>query len=688
MKTILLSLLCLCGIVSITAQVRRTQPPKSGPAPVIKLDEHQKFELNNGLQVLVMENHQLPRVSVHLSLDKAPVLEGDKAGVSSLMAALMGNGTTNIPKDEFNEEVDFMGARINFGSGSAYAQSLTKYFPRVMEMLADATINPNFTQEEFDKQKDILITGIKSQENDVAGIAERVSDALSYGKAHPYGEFVTEATANNVSLADVTKFYRDNFVPANAYMVIVGDITFEKAKELVETHFVGWTKAVPLSFQYTQPVNPQYSRINFVDMPNAVQSEIYVQSLTDFEMKDPDYIASKLANFILGGGGQRLYLNLREDKGYTYGSYSGLSDDKYAPGRFQATASVLNMVTDSSVVEILKELERIANEPVTEDELARAKAKYAGNFVMALEKPETVAQYALNVETENLPADFYQKYLERVNAVTVTDVQQAIQKHINLNKLRVVVVGKGAEVLTNLEKVAYKGKTMPIEFFDKEANKVQRPSYDVEIPEGLTGQAVLNKYIEAIGGADKLKEVKSLFTKATGSMAGQNLDLIVKATNIGQRAMEIQMMGTTVNKQVVNKDSGYMEMQGQRMDLEGEMLKAAKLEAILFPELQYVKAQVEISGVENINGKKAYRIALSSGKTAFYDAETGVKVQEVTDLEMNGQSVSTTISLGDYKEVSGILFPHTLSQTVGPDKIDFVIQSIVVNEGVSEADFE
>jgi hypothetical protein len=489
-------------------------------------------------------------------------------------------------------------------------------------------------------------------------------------------------------LADVTKFYRDNFVPANAYMVIVGDITFEKAKELVETHFVGWTKAVPLSFQYTQPVNPQYSRIDFIDMPNAVQSEIYVQSLTDFRMKDSDYIASKLANFILGGGGQRLYLNLREDKGYTYGSYSGLSDDKYAPGRFQATASVRNMVTDSSVVEILKELERIANEPVTEDELARAKAKYAGNFVMALEKPETVAQYALNVETEDLPVDFYQKYLERVNAVTVQDVQKAIQKHINLNQLRVVVVGKASDVLANLEKVQYKGKTMPIEFFDKEANKVAAPSFESDIPEGLTGQVVLQKYLEAIGGKDALEGVKSILMEATGEVQGQTLEMVIKGTSINQRMVDVRMMGMSMNKQVFNKDKGYVEAQGQRTELTEDQIKDMQLESKLFPELQYVMAQLDIAGVEQINGKKAYKVQLSSNKAAFYDAETGLKVQEVSTQEMNGQTISTTVGVSDYKEVSGIRFPHKMSQQMGPMTLDFTILKVLVNEGVSEADFE
>lgn len=473
-KNILFALMSLFFTLSY-AQIDRTQPPKPGPAPQINLEEPKTFELKNGLKVMVVENKKLPRVRIQLEIDNPPVLQGEKAGVSNLMASMLGNGSTNSTKDEFNEEVDFLGANISFGSTSGFASSLSKYFQRILEMMADAAINPKFTEEEFEKKKAILITNIKGEENDVSSIAFRAQTALAYGKNHPYGEITSEETVNNVTLFDVEQYYRKNFVPANAYLVVIGDVEFDKVKELVTEAFTPWTRAVPPTYSYSNPSDAQYTQINFVDMPNAVQSEVTVQNLVNLKMKDEDYLPALVANQILGGGDGRLFLNLREDKGYTYAAYSTIQENKYETTRFTAEAQVRNMVTDSSVVEILKEIERIKIEPATKDELDLVKAKYIGQFVRELERPETVANNALNIEKEGLSKDFYKTYLERINAITLEDVQKAAQKYFSTTNARVVIAGKGSEVIENLEKIEFNGKKVPVLYYDKNITKTEKP---------------------------------------------------------------------------------------------------------------------------------------------------------------------------------------------------------------------
>ncbi|MFX0556342.1 M16 family metallopeptidase [Maribacter sp. CXY002] len=488
MKTLYILILSVFVTIVGQAQVDRTVMPKPGPAPEINLEEPQSFSLSNGLKVMVVENHKLPRVSIQLTIDNPPILEGDKAGVSSLTATLLGKGSKNISKDEFNEEIDFLGARMNFGSQSAFASSLSKYFPRMLELMSDAAINPNFTQEEFDKEKEKWITSLKSEEKDVAAIADRVQRALAYGKDHPFGEIMSVETVNNITLKDVEGFYRDYFVPANAYLVVLGDVHFDKVKALVEEYFISWTKATPPTFTYTKPKDVYNTQINFVDMPNAVQSEIAVQNIVSLKMKDDDYLPALIANQILGGGGEgRLFLNLREDKGYTYDTYSYIGNDKYESSRFFATTSVRNTVTDSTVVEMLKEIDKMISQPVTAEELKNTKANYAGRFVMALEKPQTIANYALNIEKEGLPKDFYKTYLERLDKITIEDVQNAAQKYISSSNARVVVVGKGSDVLENLEKVNFQGKQLPVLFYSKMAEKTEKPIANTKIPVGSSG---------------------------------------------------------------------------------------------------------------------------------------------------------------------------------------------------------
>ncbi|MGB5317854.1 M16 family metallopeptidase, partial [Eudoraea sp.] len=250
--TIILSSIMLS---SIQAQVDRSIMPAPGPSPEINLEEPQQFVLNNGLKVMVVENHKLPRVSIQLAIDNPPFAEGEKAGVTSLTGSLLGNGSKTISKNDFIEEVDYLGATISFSLQGAYASTLSKYFPRILELMADAAINPNFTEEEFDKEKAKLLTYLKAQEKDVSAIASRVQNVLAYGKVHPYGEYITEETINNVTFTDVEQFYIDLFVPQNAYLIIIGDVNFDSVKNLVNENFNDWVKASPPSLSYSRPLN-------------------------------------------------------------------------------------------------------------------------------------------------------------------------------------------------------------------------------------------------------------------------------------------------------------------------------------------------------------------------------------------------------------------------------------------------
>ena len=690
MKTTYILLFSLFCFFTVQAQVDRTIMPTPGPAPEINLGEPETFNLNNGLKVLVVENHKLPRVSIQLSIDNPLILEGDKAGVASLTGSLLGKGSKNIAKDEFNEEIDFLGARLSFNSQGAYAQSLSKYFPRMMELMADAAIYPNFTQEEFDKEKDKILAGLKAEEKVVSAISGRVQRALAYGKNHPYGEFATEKTVNNVTLADVEEFYRDYFVPANAYLIVIGDVTLDEVKTLTDTFFTSWTKAVPPSFSYSEPKNVPNTQINLVDMPNAVQSEITVQNLVNLKMKDDDFIAALLANQILGGGSDsRLNLNLREDKGYTYGAYTSLGNDKYAPSRFTASAEVRNMVTDSSIVEILKELELINAQPVTEKELKTTKALYAGSFIMALENPQTIARYALNVEKEDLPKDFYKSFLEKLENVSKADVELAAKKYFNVNNARVVVVGKGSEILSSLENIDFHGKKLPVLSYSKTADRIETPDYKASAPEGITVKTVIEKYIKSIGGKAKLEAAKSYAMTAAAEMQGMKLELEMKKTTNNQFMQDVKMMGNSMSKQVLNGDGGYMVAQGQRKDFSEEEVMKIKEESALFPELNYATLEgISLEGMEMVGDKNAYKLKVNDNKLAFYDIETGLKLQEVNITEMQGQQMTSTSNFENYQEVDGILFPFKLIQTVGPQNFEFIVSEIKINDGVSAIDFE
>ncbi len=666
-------------------QAQDRPQPKAGPAPTININKPQSFVLKNGLKVLVVENHKLPRVSFNLTLDNPPYAEGAKKGVSDILSSMIGNGTETVSKNAFNEEIDFLGANIGFYSSGAYASGLSRYSKRILELMADGALNPLFVQEEFEKEKEKIIEGLKSSEKSVSAIAGRVENVLTYGKEHYKGEYTSEETLNNVTLNDVILNYNTYFVPANAYLVIVGDVNFKEVKKEVEKLFGKWKKATAPQLSYSNPKDVQYSQINFIDMPNAVQSEIALVNLSNLKMTDKEYFAALLANQILGGGGEgRLFLNLREKHGWTYGAYSSIGSGKYI-NKFRSGSSVRNVVTDSAVVEVFNELKRIRTELVSEEDLKNAKAKYIGNFVMQIEKPSTIAGYALNKETQGLSDDFYENYIKNINAVTAEDIKNAANKYFLADKTRVVIVGKAADVLPGLEAMS-KAEKLPIFYFDKYGNPTEKPEVKKPVPAGVTAQSVLNNYINAIGGEKAVKNVKTLAVYSSGTVQGTALELVVKTTS-KKLGVEMKAMGMTMMKQVVNEKEAYMVQQGQRQDFKDQELKDMQADATTFKELALLTDKdVTLTGIENINGTDAY--AIKSGKsTYFYDVKTGFKVAEAKELEQAGQKMTQTTYYQDYKDVKGLKFPYKTIMNVGIE-IELTTTEVKINEGVTDADFK
>lgn len=669
------------------AQIDRSVMPKPGPAPTIEITKPQTFNLKNGLKVMVVENHKLPRVSIQLLIDNKLHSEGDISGVSSILSSMMGNGTANIDKETYNEEIDYLGASIGFGNEYASASSLSKYFPRILNLLADGIKNPLFDEAEFNSQKARLIEGLKTSEKSVSTIGSRVNTALTYGKNHPKGEFTSIESVEKITLEDVKSYYEDYFSPTNAYLVIVGDVKLKDVKKLVSKELKDWKKTSVPEFDYTTPKDVQYSQINFVNMDNAVQSEIAVINLVDLKMSDEDYFAAILANHILGGGfNGMINLNLREDKGYTYGAYSGIGAGKNI-NRFAATTSVRNQVTDSAVVEIMKEIRNIRTIEVTNERLEQSKASYIGNFVRALESPSTIARYALNIETQNLDQDFYTNYLKKLNAVTVQDIQRVANKYFKEDNLRIVVTGKGSEVLDGLKNIKnLDGKPVPIKYFDTYANEVDEPVFKLEIPEGVTETTIIQNYLTAIGGKEKAESIKTVITNASADVQGMKLEGKIILTSKNQSSTVMTMMGMEVNKQVFDGEKGYVSAQGQRQDFGEDEIEANKLNSYPIPELYLDNPK--LIGAEMVNGKPAYVLEVSEGNKWYYDQENGLKVKTEITAEVQGQQFTQSTYFSNYKEIEGIKMPYTTTLDIAGQEIELNVSEYKINEEIDEEIFK
>ncbi|MGM0582648.1 MAG: M16 family metallopeptidase [Bacteroidota bacterium] len=643
-------------IASVTyAQVDRTKAPEPSPAKEINIGEPTTFTLKNGLKVFVVENHKLPRVAFSLTFDRDPVLEGDKAGYVSMAGQMLMKGTENRTKAELDEDIDFIGANINTSSSGMYATSLTKHQDKLLELMKDILFNPSFPEEELDKLKKQTLSGLAASKDDPNAIASNVRKKLVYGDNHPYGEFETEETVENISLDEIKDYYNSFFKPNIGYLAIVGDITPKEAKKLIKKNFSDWEKGEVPTAEYEMPTPPEETYVALVDREASVQSVVNVAYPVNLPIGSEDVISARVLNQILGGGfSSRLMQNLREYNAFTYGARSSLSTDKLV-GNFNANASVRNEVTDSAVNEFMAELTKITEEGATQDELDAAKASISGSFARSLESPQTVASFAINTARYNLPKDYYANYLKNLETVTLEDVKAAAQKYILPENSNILVVGKGEEIAEKLERFG------EVKYFDKKGNEYD-PNDKAAMPADLTVEKVFENYFEALGGKDKIEAVESMKTVYTMSMQGQTLTFTEIKDN--QNYLQEVGMGAMVMSKVLVNDEGVKAMQqGQEVPLPDEAKGNLKSNAKIYPELHYEEMEMttELTGVENVNEKPAYvvKITTPSGKESksFFDTESGLKVK--TSATQQGPQGEMTVyeEYSNFEAVEGIMVP-------------------------------
>jgi len=433
-----------------------------GRAPVnkqilrVKLPKAQEATLKNGLRVVVLENHRVPTFSMEMVVMSGGLSDpADLHGLAGATAALLREGTAKHTSRELAEQLDTIGATMNANSGlsgfttNITAAGLVENFDQVLDLFTEVIRTPKFPTDEVDKYKSRTIQAQRLVRGQAAFLAqERLNQAI-YG-SHPASLVLPPAEGiNKLVPADLMRFHDENYVPNNAMLAIVGDVTLKEILPKLERAFGDWKSgAAP---QTVIPAAPAQSaaKIYLINRPGSVQTVFQIGAL-GIERTDPDYAAMAVMNRILGGGGSsRLFLNIREDKSYAYSVGSNFSSSKYR-GTFVASAPVRTDATEGALREFMNEFNRIRNEKVSANELENAKRSIVGGFALSLENPGALLQNIVTQKLYNLPANYWDTYPQKIEALTADDVQRVAQKYIDLNHLQIVAVGdatKTREVL-------------------------------------------------------------------------------------------------------------------------------------------------------------------------------------------------------------------------------------------------
>lgn len=680
----IITLVALVAITGVYGQLDRSVRPNPAQAPTININDSEVFKTSNGITVVLSENHKLPRVSFDLVMGVSPIAEGPKAGVNSIMGQLILSGTSNRTKDVLDAEVDYMGATLNADGNSLYLSCLSKHLDKALGIMQDVVLNTTFPESEFDrikKQAESSLLSAKASPDEMANNAERKANFAG----HPYGDIMNEASLAAITRADVLANFNQVFTPQGAYLVIVGDITKDQAKALAEKYFGTWKGQSLYKVDFGGGKPTKGNRVIFVNKPGAVQSVISISLPVDVKSGDKNQLPLTVLSEILGGGsfGSRLMQNLREDKAYTYGCRSDLQITRDGSW-MSASGSFRNEVTDSAITQILYEFARIQEGYVTDQELALTKASMAGGFARSLESPQTIARFALNIIRNNLSADYYKNYLKRLDAIDKETVLLMAQQYL-ASGYNIVVVGNESV----LDKIKQFDADGVIEKMDAFGNPV------VEMKAAdITADQLLEKYTLAVtqttsmkAALKKMKKIKSV-TKEM-ELSAQQIPAPLKMTDAFQApnsdASQLEMQGMVLQRQYFNGTTGgSTNMQEGKKPLSPEALAAKKKSVGLFPEMNYKTSGMtyELKGIENQNGTDFYVLFTTDGDKQqfdYFDINTFLKSKSVIIQTQDGETSEQAISFSDYKDVNGLLFPHSMNLMMGEMGLTGKIVKLEVN---------
>ena len=447
-----------------SAQGWRKNPPEL-PAPrPVNLPSLTTYKLNNGLTVQLVEDHRVPFITVFLGIKAGSSLEPqDLTGLASMTADMITEGTKSRTSRQIADETDFIGGGLKGAADYDYtlisASSLSKYTDKLFGLVSDVLLNPSFPEDELKLKKTNLLQELVVKRSQPDFLKEERFNKVIFGN-HPYAVVApTPESVERMSVQALKDFHAKHFVPNEAVLIVVGDFQKAAMQDLIENSFGAWAAAALPVVKLPQMPKQLGRRIYLVDRPGSVQAAVKVGNVA-INKKDPDYFPLMVANQILGGAAHsRLFLNIREQKGYTYGAYSGFAARR-DPGAFAAEAEVRTDVTAPSLQEFLYELERIRNVKVTDKEIKDAQTYLTGSFQLGLETQAGLAQKLLEVQLYDLPADYLQKYTEQILSVTTDDIRRVARKDIDIDNLAIVIVGDANKIKPDLQYFA------PVDVYD------------------------------------------------------------------------------------------------------------------------------------------------------------------------------------------------------------------------------
>jgi zinc protease len=754
MKMVKAATFLICAALStapLSAQDRpwpTERPPQPLAAREIKFPPYEVQTLPNGLQVVVVLHHEQPAVTMRLLVRSGTSSDPkDKLGLAHLAASLLDQGTKTKSAEEVNDAVDFIGGAMGAGAGTDLTfvnmVVMKDSFDAGMRMLSEMARQPAFSPGEIERQRQQMLSGQQVSREDPEYIANSVFDRLVYG-FHPYGMPAngTPQTIAALTRDDLVAFHAKYFIPNNAILAIVGDVTAEEAFAAAKKVFGDWAKKDLPAQTFIDPPDPT-RRVIVVNKPDAVQTEIRVGHI-GIPRQHKDYMAVNLAIRILGGeGSNRLHQVLRTERGLTYGAQANMDTLKQS-GDFEAETNTRTDATGEVLRLIVDEFWRLQRERVGERELDGAKAYLTGSFPLTIETPESIAMQVVNAIFYGLPLDQLQTFRERVNAVTVDDIQRVARELLRPDRLSVVLVGNAAAFSSQLMGVGF-GTFETVELADldltsatfkrgqvrapadphadgsdgsggsggqgasgldrligagklayQQAPIAARPSTEQSADERAKAVALVDRAIAAKGGLEKLRALKTIVAKQTQASKRPDGESLVETTNYIQYPDRFRIEAPDVLQVFDGTRAWIKDRRGVQEGPEAVAREAAlamrrDVVALLLAVKDGKLTPRLLPDVKDAEGTLNHAVELSARDlnpvVLYVDPDTGLVRKRMYTADAPARPIVEE-QFFDYREVDGIQMPFRATQKVGPLSVERRTVDLKLNSPVDAALFK
>lgn len=619
------------------------------PAAKQQQPPFQEFRLDNGLRVMVIQNKKLPDWHFHFFTQLPVAPQENLAGYKELSAIMQAIGP--VSKAWWDEQVAHWGAQFSAGPDGIMAVCSPRYRGQMMAFIADMVLRPAFDPVDFQKLKTHRLAQLNTETSSPATVAANVGRVLAFGKTHPYGELPTPQTIRNIELKHCRTYYQAFYRPEISCLVIMGNIRLPEARALVQQHFSDWPQGGILTQSFELPPLPRSTQVAYVALPDADTAAVRLVYPVQLQPGDPDFWKTLLLHTVLL---QRIH-----DKAGQLATdlQVGITPDREM-ALFVAAAKVPSHHSDSLAGLFLREIEVLRHEPLSETGMEQARQLLYESWKWSWGSPFRITRFAIDVARYRLPADFFHRWQEQISKITPQQLHTAAQKYLPAENAHMVVAGRREDAAA-LSRFDGDGRVV---FYDVYGIPID--DHHLLMPEGLDAKGILEGYLQAIGGQERLASVSDLTLHMSAQVQGQEVNMTMQKKAPGKALVVSSVQGNVLKKIAFDGAQASLYAMGEKQVLDERATASIQRQAWLFPEIEYLRSgSFSYSGLEDVNGRKAWRVDVVMQKgypcTEYYDVETALKLRSVVDEA----GVRVVNNYSDYREVQGLWLPFEILTT-------------------------